>query len=123
MPKYITEDLVMDGWPKPTQWGVVAHLPDGRWRTTWTFEMDVLDETCIDEVVAAAAKPAAGFAVTLQPHKQNELVAVIDTNRWGMETDYYGFTYLLFKLIDTRVGRIRLIQGSPREWYPPFIRG
>jgi hypothetical protein len=39
-----------------------------------------------------------------------------------MELDYYALTYQLFLLIDRRIGRIRLINDTPRDSWQPFRR-
>jgi hypothetical protein len=104
----------------PIQWGKLAQLPDGHWQTTWELELEALAVDRLDRVAAAAADPAAGFSATLTTHGQNRLVLALDTVRWGMEDDYYALTYRAFGLIDAQVGRIRTIQGCPRDWYRPF---
>ncbi|SRR5579875_1008475 len=111
-----------DDWPKPTKWGEIENLAGGKWRTTWEFELEEIEITRLDEVALKASHPEAGFFVTLQSIGDSRLIAIIDTNRWAMEVDYYGFTFQLFKSIDRSVGRIRLIQGFPRDWYSPFMR-
>lgn len=110
-------------WVKPIRWGEVAQLPDGHWQTTWNIEMETLDAAGLDEVAAMAADAEAGFTPRLSAPGPMELLVTVDTTRWGMEVDYYGLTYRLFKLIDERLGRIRLIQGTPREWRNPFRSG
>jgi hypothetical protein len=107
-------------WVKPVHWGRLAQLPDGRWLTTWQIELEALDATQLQEVAAEAADPEAGFTARLAMQGRTDLVVTIVTRRWGMEVDYYGLTYRLFRLIDARVGRIRLLQGSPREWWSIF---
>lgn len=111
------------GWPKPNRWGNRTQLPDGHWRTTWSIDMETLDATGLDEVASLAADTEAGFTPRLSAQGPDELLVIIDTTRWAMEVDYYGLTYRLFKLIDARLGHIRHIQGTPREWWSPFISG
>jgi hypothetical protein len=118
MPEHV--DLT---WLKPIQWGKLEQLPNGHWLTTWEIELETLDATLLAEVATAAADPDAGFTPRFIPQEQGNLVVTVETSRWGMEVDYYGLTYQLFRLIDSRVGRIRLIQGTPREWRNPFLSG
>ncbi|HEX6800616.1 MAG TPA: hypothetical protein VF116_23085 [Ktedonobacterales bacterium] len=115
------DDARWSGWPKPTRWGELTQLPNGHWRTTWQIALESLDATRVEDVAATATHRDAGFAVELTPHGQSDLMVTIDTSRWGQEVDYYGLTYELFRLIDSRLGRIRFIQGSPREWWSPFV--
>ena len=109
------------GWPKPTRWGELARLPDGHWLTSWKIELESLDLTNLAEVAASATNPEAGFTPTLTPQGDANLLVTIETSRWGMEDDYYGLTYRLFRLIDSQLGRIRFIQGDPRNWRNPFV--
>lgn len=110
-------------WLKPIRWGDLAQLPDGHWLTSWVIELESLDLTNLAEVAARATDPAAGFTPTLAPQGEANLLVTIETSRWGMEVDYYGLTYRLFTLIDSQLGRIRFIQGTPREWRNPFRSG
>lgn len=110
-------------WVKPTRWGEVVQLPDGHWRTTWTIELESPTSVDLAEITAMAADAEAGFTPRLSLQGTAELLVTIDTTRWGLEDDYYGLTYRLFKLIDAELGRIRFIQGSPREWWSPFMPG
>ena len=83
--------------------------------------METLDATGLDEVASLAADAVAGFTPRLSAQSPVELRVTVDNTRWGLEDDYYGLTYQLFKLIDAQLGRIRLIQGSPREWWSAFM--
>jgi len=108
-------------WPNPVRWGELAQLPDGRWLTSWTIELESLDLTNLADVVARATNLEAGFTPTLTPYGQANFLVTIETSRWGMESDYYGLTYQLFRLIDSQLGRVRFIQGAPRNWRYPFV--
>ena len=110
-------------WIKPIRWGERVQLPDGHWRTTWTIDMETLDMAGLGDVASLAADAEAGFTPRLRATGPVELLVTVDTTRWGMELDYYDLTYRLFKRIDARLGRIRLIQGTPREWWKPFRSG
>ncbi len=105
---------------KPIRWGTLVRLSPNRWRTTWTIELEAMDTSQIDEVVSAAYEPLAGFEAELTMPGPYTIIAVIETTRWGMELDYYELTYRLFRLINFRIGRIRFINGVPRDWWRPF---
>lgn len=110
-------------WVKPVHWGKVEQQSNGHWLTTWEIELETLDGTRLEEVAEAATDPTAGFTPRFNPHGAGDLTVTIETTRWGMEVDYYGLTYQLFRLIDARLGRIRFLQGSPREWWSLFRSG
>lgn len=105
---------------KPVQWGAVRQLPTGHWITTWQIELVAADPIRLPEIEEAARDDAAGFAPRLVLREPHALDAEIETVHRAMELDYYELTYRLFVMIDSRVGRIRSIQGSPRDWWQPF---
>lgn len=110
-------------WVKPIRWGTLTQLPDGHWETTWDIEQESLDTTQLADVATAAADAEAGFTPRFTLRGETDLLVTVETVRWGMEVDYYGLTYRLCRLIDSQLGRIRLIQGTPREWRNPFRHG
>lgn len=110
-------------WIRPVRWGALVQLSEGHWRTTWEIELEALDVTGLDEVASGAADAEAGFTPRLSARGSVDLLVTVDTTRWAMELDYYDLTYRLFKVIDARLGRIRRIQGTPREWWRPFRSG
>src|SRR5258707_1587348 len=100
--------------------GGLVQLLTGHWRTSWALELEPLDAPHLHDAAAAAGDSEAGFMPSLTMQGQAEVLVTIETSRWGMELDYYDLTYRLFKLIDSRLGRIRFIQGTPRDWWSPF---
>lgn len=107
-------------WIKPVRWGKREQLSSGHWLTTWEIELESLDATHLEEVAAAVADPEVGFVAHLTLRGQAELVVTIETTRYRQGDDYSNRTYELFRLIDARVGRVHVLQGSPREWWSPF---
>lgn len=105
---------------KPVQWGKVAQLPGGHWQASWDIELETLDATRLEEVAEAATDAASGFTPRFTVYGETALLVTIETIRWSMEVEYYGLTYTMFRLIDARLGRISLLQGSPRDWWSPF---
>lgn len=112
-----SEDLVVH----PLQWGEHTQLPSGYWRTTWTIQLESLNGAQVKDVEVAASDSEAGFTVAIYTNENSVLEIEIETVRRAMEDDYHILTYRLFRLIDSRLGRILLLQGSPRDWWPPFM--
>jgi hypothetical protein len=110
-------------WVKPVQWGKRWQLPNGHWLTSWEIELESLDATQLEAVAGAATDPEAGFTPHFTPHGAADLTVKVETVRRASEDDYFGMTYQLFRLIDARLGRIRFLQGSPREWWSIFRSG
>ncbi len=107
-------------WIKPRRWGKREQLPNGHWLTTWEIELESLDATQLEAVAAAATDLEAGFTPRLTPHGTADLTVKVETVRRATEDDYLGMTYQLLRLIDAQVGRVRVLQGSPREWWSPL---
>ena len=105
---------------KPIRWGELFQVSPSCWQTLWTIDLELVDVSRLDEVASASYEPVAGFQAELTLQGPLTIGVSIETTRWGMELDYYGLTYRLFRLIDSRIGRIRLIQGTPRDWWQPF---
>ena len=105
---------------RPVRWGELRQLPTGHWLTTWRIDTISLDRARLPAVEDAARDDREGFYPALALAEPLVLEAAVETTRWGMELDYYELTYRLFSLIDSQVGRIRLIQGAPRDWWRPF---
>jgi hypothetical protein len=108
---------------KPIRWGEVSELPNGHWLTTWTIDLESVDLSQFGSVVDAATDTEAGFSPRLTQTGPTTIAVAVETTRWGMELDYYDLTYRLLSLIDSRLGRIATIQGTPRDWWKPFRSG
>ncbi len=105
---------------KPIRWGKLVQLSPSHWQTSWTIDLESIDTSQIDGVISATYEPLAGFEAELTVQRPRTISAVIKTTHWGMELDYYELTYQLFRLINSRIGRIHLINGAPRDWWQPF---
>ncbi len=105
---------------RPVKWGDVRQLPTGHWLTSWLIELDAADASQLSAVAEAARDDRAGFYPQLTLGEPLMLEVEAETTHWSMELDYYELTYRLFTLIDSRIGRIRTIQGAPRDWWRPF---
>ncbi len=105
----------------PRTWRRPVQVADGHWRMIWNIDLETRDMTGLDAVTALATKAEAGFTPHLHVQGASNLLVEVDTTRWGLEDDYFGLTFRLFHLIDSRLGRIRFIQGDPREWWSSSI--
>ena len=103
---------------RPVQWGEVSKSSSG-WTTAWDLVLESIDDRAIVDVESSGKDVGAGFEPKLTV-ADDSLTIRVETARWGMELDYYALTYRLFEAIDARIGRIRTIQGSPRDWWQPF---
>lgn len=115
-PKYTASEI------RIIRWGEVVQLSPYRWQASWEIDLESIDVSRIDEVMSDAYEPFAGFEVELVVQGPLAIRAVIETTCWSMELDYYALTYQLFLLIDRRIGRIRLINDTPRDSWQPFRR-
>lgn len=107
----------------PIRWGEVSELPNGYWLTSWTIDLETVDLSQFGSVADAATDTEAGFSPRLTQAGATTIAVTVETTRWGMELDYYDLTYRLLGLIDSRLGRIRSVQRTPREWWKPFRSG
>ncbi len=105
---------------KPIRWGEVRELPSGAWEAMWTIELETLDSSQVQEVADSAVNAEAGFSPTLTQVGSTTIAMAIETTRWSKELDYFELTYRLLTLIDSSIGKIRLVNGTPRDWWQPF---
>jgi hypothetical protein len=116
-------------------WAPTVRQDGETWLTTWTVRLReplgagtaALDETATD---VSRAEPY--FRVDLSTRGGSEggggdgggggreIFADVVTREQGQDAAYWDPTYALLTALDARIGRIWTVNGSPRQWYPPF---
>lgn len=101
---------------KKTTWGDITQLADGRWSTVWQLEFTLPQPECTVEVISDSA---VGFDAILKTVGRQGNLNII-TREHAMSGVNYPMTYKCFRVVNDNIGKIRTIQGKPRDWYAPF---
>ncbi|RKN46685.1 hypothetical protein [Streptomyces hoynatensis] len=105
---------------RPTKWGEITRLDDGRWETVWALSFTApapAGETPVHR------NDRIGFRSTLRVPDEGDRTAGqlrVVTEEEAMSAVNYPETFTSFRLVHETVAAIRTIQGLPREWYAPF---
>ncbi len=114
MTTYDDEPVIKNAWP---DWTPVA---GGAHERRWTFEFE---QPLDDAQIASAQLDAPNVKVTMQRREASktilDLMATTDGNAWSDEIFFYAF-YALFERLEQAFGRLKTIQGQPRDLWRPF---
>ena len=108
-------------------WAPTERQADGTWSTAWAIRLresvgsmtDVVAAR-LDRLAVEASQSDPAFVAQLRLTGDRGLVASIRTPEQGQDAAYWGPTYALLISVETGIGRIWLLNDSPRLWYPPF---
>lgn len=104
-------------------WGPHRQLDSSEWLTTWPvdLEADLENESTLEVAAARAADEAQGFGVRIEKCGDREIKVDVLTTEWALSDQYFALTYAMFRIVDATVGRIRTINGMPRDACVPFL--
>lgn len=103
---------------RPIRWGKVTRRPGGDWTTVWTIQLERASQPHALELTASHLGRSELFAIASVDHSvvTLEVVSALD----AMELHVMAATYELFLSLESSLGRIKSIQGTPRDWWQPF---
>lgn len=107
--------LVKNAWP---EWRPVG---DGAFVRRWKFE---LERALQEDFLIPDDLGDDDIEVTVSTgERDTELIATTATrqNAWSDQVFFFAF-HRLFERMEERFGRLKSIQGQPRDEWPPFRR-
>jgi hypothetical protein len=110
---YNSTVFIKNSWP---EWRPVG---GGGWARQWTFEF----ETAVpDELISSVSLSEPDLEVSVEPGASPVELSVTTTthaNAWSDDIFFFVF-YRLFERLEAKFGRLRAIQGQPRDLWRPF---